>query len=58
MRQVFIRGIISLVWFAVAIINGISGKLENAALSVLVGCVILYSAYTAWKKEKDGKGGR
>ncbi|MCI9427243.1 MAG: hypothetical protein HFI81_05735 [Eubacterium sp.] len=52
MRQVFIRGIISLVWFAVAIINGISGKLENAALSVLVGCVILYSAYTAWKKRR------
>lgn len=52
MRHVFIRGIISLAWFAVAIINGISGKLENAALSVLVGCVILCSAYAAWKKRR------
>ncbi len=56
MRHVYIRGIISLIWLAAVVISGVSGKLENVALYVVLGGVILYSAYAAWKKEKDNRG--
>ncbi len=56
MRHVYIRGIISLIWLVAVVISGVSGKLENVALYVVLGGVILYSAYAAWKKEKDNRG--
>lgn len=55
MRHVYIRIIISLIWMAAVFVSGISGNLENAALYVVPGLVILYSAYAAWKKEKDSR---
>lgn len=56
MRHVSIRGIMSLIWLAVAVVSGSSGNLEMAALYVILGGVFLYSAYAAWKREKDSKG--
>lgn len=56
MRHVYIRGILSLIWLAAAIVSGISGNFEMAALYVILGGVFLYSAYATWKKEKK-KGG-
>lgn len=50
--HVYIRIIISFIWLVVAVISGISGKLQNAALYVVLAGLILYSAYAAWKKEK------
>jgi len=55
MRHVYIRIVISLIWLAAVLVSGISGNLENAALYALPGAVILYSAYAAWKKEKDSR---
>lgn len=52
MLHVYIRVIISFIWLVTAIISGISGKLQNAALYVVLAGLILYSAYAAWKKEK------
>ncbi len=58
MRHVFIRGIISLVWLAAAVICGMSGSLEMTAIYIVLGGAFLYSAYATWKKEKGGKGGK
>lgn len=58
MRHIYIRGFIGVIWFAAAVVCGMSGKLEMAGLYVILGAVFLYTAYTAWKKEKDQKGGR
>ena len=52
MLHVYIRVIISFIWLVTAIISGISGKLQNAALYVVLAGLISYSAYAAWKKEK------
>ncbi|GFI08088.1 hypothetical protein IMSAGC007_00532 [Lachnospiraceae bacterium] len=49
MRHVWIRGILALVWLAAALISG-------GALYVIMGMVFLISAYSAWKREKNGKG--
>lgn len=49
MRHVFIRGILAVTWLAAGIVSG-------GILYVIMGGVFLYSAYTAWRKEKDGKG--
>lgn len=56
MRNVYIRGIIALVWLAVAFIIGISGNLEMTALYIVIGVLFLYSTYSMWKKEKKNKG--
>jgi hypothetical protein len=56
MRHVYIRSMLSLIWFVTAIVCGISGNLEMAVLYVGIGLGFLYSAYAMWKKEKDGKG--
>lgn len=57
MRHVYIRGIMALIWVAVAIVTGVSGSFEMALLYGLIGGVFLYNAYSLWKKEKD-EGGR
>jgi hypothetical protein len=56
MRHVYIRSMLSLIWFVTAIVCGISGNLEMAVLYVGIGLGFLYSVYAMWKKEKDGKG--
>ena len=58
MRHIYIRGIMSLIWLAAAIVSGISGHYEIAVLYTALGGIFLYTAYTAWKKDKDNKGGR
>ncbi|MCI8490518.1 MAG: hypothetical protein HFJ04_09840 [Lachnospiraceae bacterium] len=56
MRHVYIRGILAVIWLITAIVSGVSGNLEMAAFYSIVGVVLLYSAYAAWKQ--NGKGGR
>lgn len=56
MRHVYIRGILALVWLAVAIVSAVSGNPEMTVLYVIMGGVFLYSAYSTWKREKNGKG--
>ena len=56
MRHVYIRGILALIWLAIAVANGISGRFEMAMLYVIICGVFLYSAYRAQQKEQDGKG--
>ena len=58
MRHICIRGMIGLIWLAAAIVSGISGSFQMMGLYLILAGVFLYSAYTAWKKEKDGKGDR
>ena len=58
MRHIYIRGIMSLIWLAAAIVSGVSGNLQMAGLYVILGGAFLYSAYKACKKEKDRKGGQ
>lgn len=58
MRHVYMRGILSLIWLAAAVISGVSGNAEMTGLYVILGGLFLYSAFAAWKKEKDKKGGR
>lgn len=57
MRHAYIRGIIGLIWLAAAIVCGMSGSIPMMGLYVILAIAFLYSAYTIWRKEKDGKGG-
>lgn len=54
MRHISIRGILTLIWLAAAVVSGLSGKLEWAGLYVLLGAVFGYSCYASWKKYKKG----
>ncbi|MCI8582605.1 MAG: hypothetical protein HFH13_05690 [Dorea sp.] len=56
MRHVYIRGILALIWLAVAIVSGISGNYGMAILYVIMAGVFLYFAYAAWKRDKNDKG--
>ena len=58
MHHIHIRGIIGLIGLAAAIVCGVSGNFPMMGLYLLLAGVFLYFAYAAWKKEKDGKGGR
>lgn len=58
MRHVYMRGILGLIWLVAAVISGASGNVEMTGLYVILGGAFLYSAFAAWKKEKDKKGGR
>ena len=57
MRHVYIRGTLALIWLAAAVVSSVWGNLEWAGLYVLMGTAFGYSAYTSWKKEKNGKKG-
>ena len=57
MRHIYVRGIIGLIWLIAAIVCGVSESFSMGLYIILAG-VFLYSAYAAWKKEKDGRGGR
>ncbi len=56
MRHVYIRGMLGLIWLAVAVKSVLSANLEMAPLYAVLGAAFLYSAYAAWKK--DHKGGQ
>lgn len=58
MRHVYVRGILAMVWLAVAILCGVSGNFAAMPLYAVIGGVFLYSAYAAWKKGQKGEGGR
>ena len=58
MRHVVIRGLLGLLWLVAALVSGQLENFEMAAFYVLLGGVFLYSAFAAWKKEKDKNGGR
>ncbi len=58
MRHVYMRGILSLIWLAAAVISGMSGNFAMTGLYVILGVAFLYSAFDVWKKEKDNKGER
>ena len=55
MRHIYIRTIGGLIWLAAAMISGLSGNFELACLYILLCGVFLYSAYAAWKKDKDDR---
>ncbi len=52
MRHVYIRGGLSLIWVAAAVVSGISGNFEMAGLYLVLGGVFLHSTYATWKKAK------
>ncbi len=56
MRHIYIREIIGLIWQVAAIVCGVSGNFPMAGLYIILAGVFLYSAYAAWKKEKNGRG--
>lgn len=58
MRHIYIRGITGLIWLIASVGFGISERYPMFGLCILLSGFNLYSAYAAWKKEKDGKGGR
>ena len=58
MRHIYIRGIIGLIWLAAAIVCCVYDNFPMMGLYLVLAGAFLYSAYTEWKKEKDGKGGR
>lgn len=58
MRHIYIRGILGFIWLAAAVVSVLSGSFEMAAFYVILGSMFLYLAFSAWKKEKDGRGGR
>ena len=58
MRHIYVRGIIGLIWLIAAIVCGGSESFSMMGLYIILAGVFLYSAYAAWKKEKDGRGGR
>lgn len=58
MRHVYFRGIVGLIWLAAAAVSGVSGRLEMAGLYVILCAVFLYTAFTAWRRERDSRGGR
>lgn len=54
MRHAVIRGILTVIWLAAAVVSGLAGNCQTAALYVILGILFLYSAYSIWKKEKAG----
>ncbi len=56
MRHISIRLIGGFIWLAAAVASGLSAKLDLALLYVVLGGLFLYSAFAAWKKEKNTKG--
>ena len=58
MRHIYIRGIIGLIWLVAAIVCGVSGNFPMMGLYLVLAGVFLYSAYAAWKKEKDEEGSK
>lgn len=57
MRHVYFRGIMGLVWLTAAIAGVLHGNFGSTVFYLLPGTAFLYSAYAAWKKENDDKGG-
>lgn len=58
MRHIYMRGVMGLIWLIAAVVCGGSRRFQMMGFYMVLAGVFLYSAYAAWKKEKDGKGGR
>ena len=55
MRDVYIRGLVALLWIILAITRAISGNFKTAIFYVLIGGVFLYSTYQMLKRSKGNK---
>lgn len=55
MRHFIIRGILTVIWLAAAIVSSLTGNWQMAALYIFLGGFFLYSAYGLWKKEKTDR---
>lgn len=53
MRHIYIRGILSLIWFVAAIVSMVSGNFKTAILYVMLSGVFLFFAYTTWKNKGE-----
>jgi hypothetical protein len=56
MRHLVFRGVLAVIWVVAAIICGINGDMEMAALYAVLGVVFGYTFLTMWKKRKEGAG--
>lgn len=56
MRHMIFRGVLAVIWAAVAIVCGMKGDMEMAALYAVLGVVFGYTFLTMWKKRKEGAG--
>lgn len=56
MRHCYIRGILAVVWVAVAAVCAVRGSFVMAGIDAVIGVSFFYSAYGMWKK--NGKGDR
>lgn len=56
MRHFYFRLFFAIVWLAGAVISAVGANRFSAALYVILGIIFLWSAYAAWKKEKENRG--
>lgn len=54
MRHLIFRGVLAVIWVVAAIICGVKGNMEMAALYAILSVVFGYTALTMWKKRKEG----
>ena len=58
MRHFYFRLLFGIVWLIAAVVSIVSTNIPFAALYVVLGIVLLWSAYSIWKKEKKDKDNR
>ncbi len=56
MRHVYNRGTIGLNWLATSVLGILSHSFQMAGIYAVLGGAFLYSAFSLWKRERDGKG--
>ncbi len=56
MRHFYFRLILGMVFAVCAVYSFITVNIPFALMYVVLGGVLLYSAYTIWKKNKDNQG--
>lgn len=56
MRHFYFRFILGLLFIGCAIYSFTTTNIPFALLYLVLGGVLLYSAYTIWKKNKDNRG--
>lgn len=53
MRHIYIRNAAGFIWLAAAMVSIISGKCEMSVFYLILSGIFFYSAFAAWKKEKN-----
>ncbi len=56
MRHFYFRLILGMVWLTAAVVSAVKANLSSAALYAALGIIFLWSAYSTWEKDKDGRG--